>query len=212
MTEPSPGLRELRKRETRQAISDIATRMFLERGFDKVTIADVAKAARVAKMTVTNYFPRKEDLVFDMQDAFTAGLAQAVYERRRGESALAALRRDFLERVAAHDPVLGFTGPAFGRLIQDSPALTGRLRDFYDMREAALAEALRAETGAGDDDLLPALVAAQFAGVLRVLASEIRRLSLAGEPAEAIEEAVTARTREAFALLEEGLGGYAVRT
>jgi len=55
----APGLRERRKQETRQAISDIATRMFVTRGFDDVTIAQVADAAGVAKMTVTNYFPRK---------------------------------------------------------------------------------------------------------------------------------------------------------
>ena len=59
------GLRERRKQETRQAISDIATLMFVDRGFDEVTIAAIADAAGVSKMTVTNHFPRKEDLVFD---------------------------------------------------------------------------------------------------------------------------------------------------
>ncbi|TMR06256.1 TetR/AcrR family transcriptional regulator, partial [Nonomuraea turkmeniaca] len=69
------GLREQKKRETRQAISDHATQLFLERGFDRTTIADIAAAARVAKMTVTNYFPRKEDLALDHHEAFVAGLA-----------------------------------------------------------------------------------------------------------------------------------------
>jgi AcrR family transcriptional regulator len=59
----TPGLRERKKQETRQAISDIATVMFVQRGFDAVTISQVAEAAGVSKMTVTNYFPRKEDLV-----------------------------------------------------------------------------------------------------------------------------------------------------
>ena len=56
------GLRERKKRQTRQEISDIATALFARHGFDAVTISQVAEAAGVAKMTVTNYFPRKEDL------------------------------------------------------------------------------------------------------------------------------------------------------
>src|SRR5882724_11628902 len=93
------GLRERKKRETRQAISDVATMLFLERGFDQVTIAEVAQAAGVSKMTVTNYFPRKEDLIFDRADAIIASLAQAVAERAAGESMLAAVRRSFAESV-----------------------------------------------------------------------------------------------------------------
>ena len=56
------GLRERKKLATRRAISDIATGLFMERGFDNVTVAEVAEVANVAKMTVFNYFPRKEDL------------------------------------------------------------------------------------------------------------------------------------------------------
>ena len=102
----APGLRERHKQETRQAISDIATRMFVDRGFDEVTIAQVADAAGVAKMTVTNYFPRKEDLVFDRAEAIISGLASAVANRARGESMLAAARRDYREAVARADPTL----------------------------------------------------------------------------------------------------------
>ncbi|MCF2436589.1 TetR/AcrR family transcriptional regulator [Streptomyces thinghirensis] len=64
---PAPGLRETKKRETRQLISDHATRLFIEQGFERTTIAEIADAARVAKKTVTNYFPRKEDLALDHQ-------------------------------------------------------------------------------------------------------------------------------------------------
>ena len=78
------GLRERRKQQTRQAISDIATEMFLASGFDAVTISQVAEAAGVAKMTVTNYFPRKEDLVFDRADAIIRGLADTAAGRRPG--------------------------------------------------------------------------------------------------------------------------------
>src|SRR5215831_7793156 len=82
----APGLRERRKQETRQAISDIATVMFADRGFDEVTIAQVADAAGVAKMTVTNYFPRKEDLVFDRAEAVERHLADVIAARALGDA------------------------------------------------------------------------------------------------------------------------------
>src|SRR6478609_1120838 len=110
----APGLRERRKQETRQAISDIATVMFADRGFDEVTIAQVADAAGVAKMTVTNYFPRKEDLVFHLADVIAV--------RGPGESMLAAVRRDYAEAIAWADVTLGLSSPAFARMILSSPA------------------------------------------------------------------------------------------
>src|SRR5207342_2172868 len=109
----APGLRERRKQETRQAISDIATVMFADRGFDAVTISQVAEAAGVAKMTVTNYFPRKEDLVYDRAEEIIGGLARAVRGRPPGESLLAAVRRDYADAVARGEVTLGITGPRF---------------------------------------------------------------------------------------------------
>src|SRR5438094_8907826 len=111
------GLRERRKKETRRAISDIATRMFVERGFDQVTIAPVAAAAGVAKMTVTNYFPRKEDLVFDRAEAVVRRLADVIAARAPGESMLAAIRRDYAEA----DVTIGLSTPGFAQMIVNSP-------------------------------------------------------------------------------------------
>ena len=81
------GLRERRKQETRQAVSDIATGLFVANGFEEVTISQVADAAGVAKMTVTNYFPRKEDLVFYRAETVIGHLAEAVAAGRPGEHA-----------------------------------------------------------------------------------------------------------------------------
>jgi AcrR family transcriptional regulator len=120
------GLRERRKQETRQAISDIATRLFVAHGFDEVTISQVADAAGVAKMTVTNYFPRKEDLVFDRAETVIGHLAEVVAARKAGESMLAAIRRDYAAAVARADVTLGLSSPAFARMVADSPILTTR--------------------------------------------------------------------------------------
>src|ERR1700721_2701950 len=129
------GLRERKKQETRQAISDVATLMFLERGFDAVTISQVAEAAGVAKMTVTNYFPRKEDLVFDRAGGIVTSVAQAVAGRAPGESMLAAVRRDYATRLARLDPTLGVASAAFTRLVAGSPVLTARGREIAEQRE-----------------------------------------------------------------------------
>src|SRR5690606_32469984 len=122
------GLRARKKQQTKEQISHRATELFLERGFDKVTIAEIAAAADVAKMTVTNYFPRKEDLALDLGPVFTGQLAAVVRDRAPGESALAALRAAYLAAVEAQDPVIGFSGKPFATMITDSPALVARLR------------------------------------------------------------------------------------
>ena len=86
------GLRERRKQQARHAISGAAMALFTAQGFDKVTISQVADAAGVSKMTVTNYFPRKEDLVFDRAEVTIASLADAVRKRAPSESLLTAIR------------------------------------------------------------------------------------------------------------------------
>jgi AcrR family transcriptional regulator len=211
MTSSPPGLRARKKQQTRENISHQATRLFLERGFDKVTIADVAEAAEVAKMTVTNYFPRKEDLALDLGGVFVGMLATTVRERAPGESALAALHRAYAEAVARQDPVIGFSGPEFARMIADSPALVSRLREFHDDRETALAETLAIETGARPDDLRPRVAAALLGGVHRLLFDETLRRTVAGEPNDEIAAALAAHVDTAFGVLEPSLGSYAVR-
>ncbi|MGW2312616.1 TetR/AcrR family transcriptional regulator [Actinomadura luteofluorescens] len=205
------GLREMKKQQTRESISNQATRLFLRHGFDRVTIADVAAAAQVAKMTVTNYFPRKEDLALDLHEVFVALLARTVAERKPGESALAALRRAFLEAVRRHDAVIGFSGPDFARMITESPALVARLREFHEEREDALAAVLAEETGAGPGDALPRLAAAQLGGAHRVLFGEALRRTVRGETQEEIEAALAETAKTAFDLLEPSLGTYATR-
>ncbi|TYK49595.1 TetR/AcrR family transcriptional regulator [Actinomadura decatromicini] len=203
------GLREMKKQQTRQNISNQATRLFLRHGYDRVTIADVAAAAQVAKMTVTNYFPRKEDLALDLRDAFVGRLAAIVAERPAGEPALTALRREFQRAVDRRDPVIGFSRPDFARMLVQSPALVARLREFHEEREAALAAVLAEETGAAPDDPLPRLVAAQLGGVHRVLFQETLRRTLDGESDDEIAAALTASARTAFDLLEPSLADYA---
>jgi AcrR family transcriptional regulator len=198
------GLRERRKQETRQAISDIATRLFVAHGFDEVTISQVADAAGVAKMTVTNYFARKEDLVFDRAETVIGHLAEVVAARQPGESMLSAIRRDYAAAVARADVTLGLSSPAFAQMIADSPVLTTRELEMLLLRERALGNAIAAETGT--DGPQQRLAAALLASVHRVLYAEARQRSLAGQPRPEICAALAEAAAGAFGLLEPALG------
>ncbi|MET9437093.1 TetR family transcriptional regulator [Streptomyces sp. NPDC006551] len=214
-TSPAPGaeaggLRESKKRETRQLISDHATRLFVERGFERTTIAEIAAAARVAKKTVTNYFPRKEDMALDHQEEFVASLAHTVAARKTGESALAALRRAFQASVAAQDPVAGFAGPEFSRMVAESPTLSACLRGLHDRREEALAGALAEATGADAGAIAPRTAAALLGGVHRVLFTRIQELTLAGRENPEIAAILAEETTHAFDLVEPALADYAL--
>ncbi|MEU0009036.1 TetR/AcrR family transcriptional regulator [Streptomyces sp. NPDC006314] len=206
---PGGGLRETKKQETRQLISDHATRLFIAQGFEQTTIAEIAAAARVAKKTVTNYFSRKEDLALDHQEEFAASLARGVTARHPGESALTALRRAFADAVAAQDPVAGFSGQEFARMIADSPTLSTCLRGLHDQREHHLAQALAKATGAQPDDIGVRTAAGLLGAVHRVLFQRIQELTLAGHPNDQIAQTITAESTQAFDLLEPSLSDYA---
>ncbi|CAL9350011.1 TetR/AcrR family transcriptional regulator [Streptomyces sp. enrichment culture] len=210
MSTETTGLRESKKRETRKLISDQATRLFMTQGFESTTIAEIATAARVATKTVTNYFPRKEDMAFDHQDAFVASLAETVSARPAGESVLGALRRTFEAGVAAQDPVIGFAGPDFSRMIHESPTLSACLRTLHDRREEALAAALAEATGSSRDDITARTAAALLAAVHRVMFRRIQELTLAGHTNDDIAAVVADEAADAFGLLEPALGHYAL--
>lgn len=207
---PAPGLRETKKQATRQQISDHATRLFLARGFERTTIAEIAAAAGVAPKTVTNYFTRKEDLALDRQGEFVGSLAAAVASRRSGESALAALQRAFDAAVRDRDPVAGFSGPAFARMVAESPTLTAQLRRLHDQREVALVEALAEAEGKSEVDIEVRAAGAVLGGVHRVLFQRIQELTVAGKGADAIADTVGVDAARAFDLLEPSLRAVAV--
>src|SRR5215210_4498665 len=87
------GLRERKKQRTREQIAEAARRLFVERGFAKVTVAEIARAADVSEQTVFNYFPSKEDLVYWRLGSFEEELLTTIREREPGEPAIAAFRR-----------------------------------------------------------------------------------------------------------------------
>ncbi len=179
-----------------------ATAMFFERGYQQTTIADIAAAADVAKMTVTNYFPAKEDLAFDRADDIVRLLADAVRERDPGAGVVTAVHEGYLRVLRDRDPIVDVLGRPFAELVGSTPALQVRERELYRSQEAALAEVLVAEFAVSPVDLTPRMVAAWLAGTVHVLHVDGRRRLLAGGTPDAISRALRTRAIHAFAALE----------
>lgn len=208
----TPGLRERKKQQTRLAISDVATRLFIERGFDNVTVAEVAEAADVSVNTIFNYFSTKEELFFDRGDEVKEEPARMVRARRPGEPVADALYRQYRE-AAAHTPGLFARNiKGFVATIDASPALRLRERLLLEQGEQRLVEALAAETGAKPDDPAPRVVAALITGLEWMLIQEFRTRLLRGESEATIRAALRRTAARAFKVLRDGMGDYGART
>ncbi|HEY7258495.1 MAG TPA: TetR family transcriptional regulator [Gaiellales bacterium] len=207
------GLRERKKQATRELIAENARRLFAERGFEGVTVAEVARAADVSQQTVFNYFPRKEDLVYWRLESFEEDLLSTIRERPAGESVLAAFGRFLLVQrglLASGDPDATERLVAITRMIAASPALRAREREVFADYTASLAALIAAEPGSGAES--EAWVAANaMIGAHRALVDHARRRIVEGADPKTVAREVGARGRAALALLERGLGGYAVR-
>ncbi|MEU5715067.1 TetR/AcrR family transcriptional regulator [Streptomyces sp. NPDC020403] len=207
------GLREIKKHQTRTAIADAALPLFLERGFDQVTVAEVARHAGVSTNTVFNYFSTKEDLFFDRQAEVEGHLATLVSDRAPGTCPVEAIRDDLLHALRHDDPALGLhsDAPRFWEVIHDSSALRAREREISERAEAALGTALadhppNTATGPSQaDHPMPALLAGAIAGTHRAALRELRRRILSGEPPADTRDSVVAAAAQAFNLLCCGL-------
>ncbi|MBQ0974219.1 TetR family transcriptional regulator [Streptomyces griseoincarnatus] len=193
------GLRERKKRRMYRTVSDIAIGMFLERGFDAVSVAEVAAAAEISKPTLFRYFPAKEDLVLYRIADHEDEPARVV---REGPTPVEALKRHFLEGLERHDPVTGLNDDsdvlAFHTLLYGTPSLVARLYGHLERTEEALAEAL----GGGLD---ARLAAGQIIAVRRILAQENWRRIAAGETLDAVGEDAVAAAERAFGVLARSL-------
>ena len=209
------GLRERKKEQTRQLIAETAWRLFADRGFDRVTVAQVAREAEVAVATVFNYFPTKEDLFFFRLEAFGAELVDAVATRAAGEPVLVAFRRalegagGLLAQVEAGDLPALERLRTVNRVIADSPALQAREQRALAHTADELAALLAAEVDGSGEDLRPRIAANALIGVQRALVDHVRRRVLADEEPARLAADVRRLGGHAFALLEQGVGDYA---
>ena len=209
------GLRERKKQRTRQLIAETAVRMFVERGFDAVPVAAVARAAEVSEATVFNYFPTKEDLVYQGMEAFEDELLASVRDRPAGESIVTAFARFVLRSrgfLGAPDEDSARFLIGVSKMIAASPALRSREREILARYTSSLADLIAEDTAADPDDLRPWVVARALIGTHQSLIEFVRR-HLADEAVDHVGLAreVWARGREALDLLEQGLAGYGAK-
>lgn len=201
-----PPLRERKKQRTRKAISDAATELFAERGFDSVTIDEVAAVAEVSKKTVFNYFGCKEDLLFDEADAAEARLLAAVRERGQEESVLHAVRRHVLAAIermcSGEEPWI----ERMARMVAGSPSLQAREAEIFDRLAHSLAELIREALDAGDGDCRPYVAAQAMMAVQRSVIESARGRVLSGQGGGELAATLCEEVERGFALLDEGLG------
>jgi AcrR family transcriptional regulator len=190
---------------TRARISEAATRLFLEHGFDTVTVAEVAREAGVSSVTVFKHFPRKEDLLLDRSVDAVELLRSAVCDRGPGVDVLTSLRDTTARLVDARHALSGVADGSipFFRTVAASPALVARAREVAADLQRTLAEELeRDPTFDGDGTLLAAFF---IAGYGTVLVETARRL-IAGEPRSAMVDDHRARLERLFDALRGGVG------
>lgn len=208
MSDPAtPGLRERKKQRTRQAISDIATRLFAERGFETVTMAEIAAAADVSVGTIFNYFSSKEELFFDRADEVLALLRTAIRERPAGQTILGAVDAVLRPVVA---PVPGFVWKAlldpasaeqfraFRRTMEDSPALRARRLVLAEEWALTLQETIGEDLGLAADDPRVVGLTAFLGAALDARERALTRGVLAGHGMRTLRRDVHAVMDETF--------------
>jgi AcrR family transcriptional regulator len=216
-----PGRRERKREETRRSIVAAAMKLFLEQGFDDVTVAEVAEAADVSINTVFNHFPTKEDLFFGSHEMAEAAMARLGTDRNPGEPVIAYLRRRLQEGIERFGDEARASGDreywmGVRRVLQGSPALQIRAahaaRSSARTAEDALTAALAQDAAKGPDDPTPRLVANLALALQSALFIEAERRRRAGESHAAIHAFLTSQAEAALALLEQGIGDYGSRS
>ena len=203
------GLRERKKQQTRELIAEAARRLFADRAFATVTVAEVARAANVSEVTVFNYFPTKEDLFYGGMRFFEEKLLDAVRERAPGESVLDAFRRpvlDGLKRLANDEPAEVIV--TAGNLISASPALEAHEREIVARYTRLLADQLAEEAGVKPGDVEAIGVASALMGVQRALVGYVRSSVLAGRRGPKLVADARSQAVRGFGRLDKGLGDY----
>jgi AcrR family transcriptional regulator len=201
------GLRERKKERTRQQISDVAWRLFAERGFEQVPVAQIAAEADVSEATVFNYFQTKEDLVFHRMEAFEDELLEAIRERAPGQSTVQAFGGFVLRArgfLASDDPAAQEGMRTVAR-VMTSPALKAREREILDRYTDSLAQLIAKERRRADGDVESWVTANALIGVHRALIAFTHRQALAGVENRRIARELRAQGKRALESLEHGL-------
>ncbi len=202
-------LRERKKLRTRKAIAEAARRLFEARGFDDVTVAEIAEAAEITPKTLFSYFPAKEDLLFDDEAGLRDMILAGIGGRAPGETILGAVRRQIEDLTSTGNaPALVAALDGLRRSLGDNPVLHARLRLMWERYEQAVAAMLAQETGAAPDDPQPRMAAVQIVALYRLLVSDAVGQHLQAHAPGTRPVAVRRWFMAALDLVENGMAGY----
>jgi AcrR family transcriptional regulator len=213
MMESFVGLREANKARTRLAISNVATRLFVERGFENVTVAEIAETAQVSVKTVFNYFSSKEELFFDRADDVRDALLDAVRRRPPGMGVLEALREVLSDRRvpfdasgwrSLRDPEGYEQFRSFIATEHAAPALRARRLVVAEQWTDAFAELFVTELGSPPRDAR--VLAAFVTGIMGLRERELSAAMLERASPRTVERRVRAVVDEGFARLAQAYG------
>lgn len=199
-----PGLRDLKKTRTRRLIADTAARLFAERGYEQVTVSEIARAAEVAEQTLYNYFPTKEQLVTDREQQIQQRLSGMIRQRPAGTSPAAAIRDFVLEAVSA---IRG--GPpemvrgTLGYLAAISPAVNRLALELTDRQATALAAAIGETSPVAPE--IARLQGIALSGVFQFIISESGRRAREGQTPAEIADALQPQVENIFTELDRWL-------
>ncbi len=211
------GLRDRKKRLLRERISDTATRMFLERGFDEVTVSEIAAACDVSEKTVFNYFPTKESLLFDREEQMAARISEAARDPGNDvaliDAVLAVLDEDIEEIYrdigSADDPARMLTMVRqFSALIERTPALAAAMQAMMERLTEVAAEALAERVGVDPDDPEPQMAAHMVLGLWRTQYRAMERHADGNAKVEDVLRAVREDIRRAASVADAGMSAF----
>lgn len=211
------GLRDRKKRILRQQISDTATLMFLQRGFDEVKVADIADECGVSEKTIYNYFPTKESLLFDREEALSDQMTDAFSDPSSGRSLVDIALGIIDEQVedmfetwsATQEPAAAMVViQQFGELVERTPALQAALHGMTERLTQVLAEALAQRAGVAPDDPEPQMAAVILMGLWRAHQTSMRRHSTGDLGFDEVRDAILIDVRRAARVADSGLSSF----
>ena len=214
---PTEGLRERKKRLMRQLISDTATAMFLERGFEEVRVAEVAVACDVSEKTVYNYFPTKESLILDREEGMTEDILRVLGPGGPPISPIEAAVGLIVAETSSlfdswdqgTDPPLDLTlVRRFSELLDRTPSLRAARRDMVDRLVDVAARAMAARAGVDPDDPEPQIAADALLGLWRVQFRAMTKYSDGTRSPDEVRDLVLAEVRRAARLIDTGLWSF----
>jgi AcrR family transcriptional regulator len=213
------GLRERKKRMTRQLISDTATGMFLDRGFDAVRVVEIAAACGVSEKTIYNYFPTKESLILDREEAMSEGIHHALGPDGAKVSPIQAMveliagdvRRTYSYWDGDDEPRFDATMiRRFADLLDQTPSLRAAQQEMMGRLVVVAAHAMAARAGVDPEDPEPQIAADALVGLWRIAYRSMRKYSDGAHRPSEICELILVDLFRAARLIDTGLWSFGI--